>query len=113
MAEIWYIGITETEFNEEEQKIHEISLRTCIELLDLKSRYLTCNLDEFPILKTGNPLEDGSGYIYVIIKLTQEEIDAENEGSYKEGCYKLPNTLVEIENILREAGKEDRKRMEN
>ncbi len=113
MAEIWYIEITETEFNEKEQKIHEISFRACIELLDLRSRYLTCKLDEFPKLQTGDPIVDGSGYIYVIIKLTQEEIDSEQEGSYKEGFYKLPKTVVETENILREANENERKRRED
>ena len=113
MAEIWYIGITETEFNEKEQKIHEIPLRVCIELLDLRPRYLTCKLDEFPELKTGDPIVDNSGYIYVLIKLTQEEINSEQEGSYKEGFYKLPKTVVETGNILRVANKEERGRREN
>ncbi len=113
MAEIWYVGITETEFNEKEQKIHVIPLRACIELLDLRPRYLTCNLDEFPKLQTGDPLVDGSGYIYVLIKLTQEEIDSEKEGSFREGFYKLPKTVVETGNILREANEKERKRREN
>lgn len=113
MAEIWYVGITETEFNEKEQKIHEIPLRACIELLDLRPRYLTCSLDEFPELQTGDPLVDGSGYIYVLIKLTQEEIDSEKEGSFREGFYKLPKTVVETGNILREANEKERKRREN
>ena len=52
MAEIWYVGIKDTEFDEKEQKIHEIPLRACIELLDLRPKYLTCNLDEFPKLTT-------------------------------------------------------------
>ncbi len=112
MAEIWYIGIKETEYNEKEQKIHEIPLRACIELLDLRPRYLTCKLDEFPKLTTGNPLVDESGYIFVMIKLTQEEIDSEQEGSFKEGFYKLPLSVVETGNILREANEKERKRKE-
>ena len=112
MAEIWYVGLTETEFNEEEQKKYDIPLRLCIELLDMRPKYLTCKLDEFPELKTGNPLVDNSGYIYVIIKLRQEEINAEGEGSYKEGYYKLPITLVEVENILKEADEKERERRE-
>jgi len=113
MAEIWYIGITETEFNKKEQKIHEISLRACIELLDLRPRYLSCKIDEFPQLATGDPLVDNSGYIFVLVKLTQEEIDSEQEGSYKEGFYKLPKTVVETGNILRVANEKERKRRED
>ena len=112
MAEIWYVGITETEFNEKEQKIHEIPFRACIELLDLRSRYLICKLDEFPTLQTGDPLIDGSGYIFVLIRITQEEIDSEQEGSFKEGFYKLPKTVVETGNILRGAHERERKRKE-
>ena len=113
MAEIWYVGIKDTEFNEKEQKIHEIPLRACIELLDLRPKYLTCKLDEFPKLTTGNPLVDDSGYIYVMIKVTQEEIDSEKEGSYREGFYKLPITVVEAGNILREANEKAKKRQED
>ena len=110
MAEIWYIGIKETEYNEKEQKIHEIPLRVCIELLDLRPRYFLCGIDEFPKLLTGDPLVDESGYIFVLIKLTQDEIDSEKEGSFKEGIYKLPMTVVETGNILREASEKERKR---
>jgi len=113
MAEIWYVGITETEFNEKEQKIHEISFRACIELLDLRSRYLTCKLDGFPKLQTGDPLVDGSNFIYVLIKVTQKEIDSEQEGSFKEGFYKLPKTVIETGNILRKANEKERKRRED
>ena len=112
MAEIWYIGITETEFDEKEQKIHEIPLRACIELLDLRPKYFVSDLDEFPKLQTGDPLIDGSGYIYVLVKLTQDEIDSEKEGSFKEGFYKLPITVVETGNILRESNERARKRKE-
>jgi len=113
MAEIWYVGITETEFNENEQKIHEIPFRACIELLDLRSKYFICKLDEFPKLQTGDPLVDGSGYIFVLIKITQEEIDSEQEGSFKEGYHKLPKTVVETGNILRVANERERKRKED
>ena len=112
MAEIWYVGITETEFNEKEQKIHEVPLRACIELLDLRPRYFSSTLEEFPKLQTGDPLVDGSGYIYVLVRLTQEEIDSEQEGSFKEGFYKMPKTVVETGNILRAANERERKRKE-
>lgn len=113
MAEIWYVALAETEFKEDEQKMYEIPLRACIELLDMRPKYLTCKLEEFPELKTGDPLVDNSGYIYVLVKLTQDEIDAEGEGSYREGFYKLPMTLVEVENILKEADKKERERRKN
>ncbi|MGI9534152.1 MAG: hypothetical protein ACR2NW_04305 [Thermodesulfobacteriota bacterium] len=110
MAEFWYVGILEEEFNEKDQKMYDIPLRACIELLDMRPKQKICELDEFPELKTGNPLVDQSGYIYVLIKVTQEEIDSVHEGSYKEGIYKLPKTIVETENILKAADQKERER---
>ena len=109
MAEFWYVGILEEEFKEE-QKMYEIPIKACIELLDLRPKQWTCELDEFPELKTGDPLVDKSGYIYVLIKITQQEIDDNHEGSYREGIYKLQKTIVETENILKEADEKERKR---
>ena len=109
MAEFWYVGILEEEFKEE-QKIFELPLKACIDLLDLRPKQWVCSLEEFPELKTGNPLVDDSGYIYVLIKLTQQEIDENHEGSYQEGIYKLQKTIVETENILKEADEKAKKR---
>lgn len=101
MAEIWYVGIKE-ESLEGKSPVYEIPLKKCIELFDLRPAAWASPIDKLPKLKTGNQLIDESGYIYVLIKVTQEEIDSSSEGSYKEGWYKSPYTIVKTEKILKE-----------
>ena len=110
MAEFWYVGVLEKQFNEQTQKMYNVPLRACIEILGLRPNHRVCELNEFPELKTGNPLFDREDYISVIIKLKQEEIDSVHEGSYKEGIYKLPKTIIETEKLIKEAEQKELER---
>lgn len=109
MAEIWYVGIDEENI-EGKTPVYEIPLKKCLQLFDLRPGAWASPIDQLPKLKTGNPLIDNSGYIYVLIKITQDEIDSSNEGSYKEGWYKSPHTIVKTENILKEPDEDTRRR---
>lgn len=80
MAEIWYKGIFEEDFKEVEHKQFGLPKKNCISLIDLRPKHWVCELNEFPKLKTGNSLVDESGYIYVFIRITKEEIDSDREG---------------------------------
>lgn len=105
MAEVWYIPVDENTI-EGKSAVYDIPLKKCLDLFDLRPASWTCDLKEFPRLKTGDPLFDNSGYVYVLIKITQEEIDSAGEGSYREGWYKSPHTIVKTEQILRSPDKD-------
>jgi len=105
MAEIWYIGIKD-EGIEGKSPVYEIPLKKLLKIFDLRPGARVCGLDEFPELKTGNPIIDESGYVYVFIKITGEEIKESGEGSYNEGWYKSPHTIVMTEKILKQPHKD-------
>ncbi len=102
MAEVWYFSVNDTS-TEGKTPIYDIPLRKCIELFDLRPSHWVSSLDEFPTLRTGNPLIDNSGLVYVLFKITEEEIKESEEGSFKAGWYKSPHTVIATEKILREA----------
>ena len=105
MAEIWYIGIKEEDI-EGKSPVYEIPLKKLLKIFDLRPNSRVCSLEEFPQLKTGNPIIDESGYVYVLIRITEEEIEESGEGSYREGWYKSPHTIVMTEKILKKPDEE-------
>ncbi|MCI0481007.1 MAG: hypothetical protein L0213_05410, partial [Candidatus Dadabacteria bacterium] len=64
-----------------------------------------CGLDEFPELKTGNPLVDESGYIYVMMRVSGDEVDKYEDKRWKPGWYKSSLTIVGFEKNLRKKAK--------
>ena len=104
MAEIWYLGI-ETESLEDVEAVHERAFHECVELLELTPEKRECGPEAVPELKTGNPLVDESGYIYVLMRVTEDEINTHSEGDWEPGWYKSSVTIVGFENKLRKKPK--------
>lgn len=104
MAEVWYLSI-DTESLEDTQPRHERAFHECIEILELTPEKRECGPDEVPDLKTGNPLVDESGYVYVVVRVTEEELDDSGEGVWEPGWYKSSLTIVGYERELRKKPK--------
>jgi hypothetical protein len=104
MAEIWYLPI-ESESVEGLEPQYERPLRDGIELLELTPGKWQCGPDEFPVLKTGNPLVDDSGYVYVMMRVTDGELEKFDDKRWKPGWYKSSLTIVGFEKNLRKKPK--------
>ena len=104
MAEIWYLPIdSETVDGREPQ--YERNFRDGIELLELTPEKWQCGYDEFPELKTGNPLVDDSGYVYVLMRVSGDEVAKYDDKRWKPGWYKSSLTIVGFEKNLRKKPK--------
>lgn len=104
MAEIWYLEI-DTETLEDKEAVHERALHECIELLELTPEKRESGPETVPELKTGNPLVDESGYVYVLMRVTEDEINDLNDDNWEPGWYKSSVTIVGFENKLRKKPK--------
>lgn len=104
MAEIWYLSLDDN-VNEGDSARHEYHIIKCIELLELTPERWECGPEEKPELKTGNPLIDESGYIYVYMKAGEDEIEAEANKNWKPGWYKSSVSIVGLEKKLRKSSK--------
>lgn len=104
MAEVWYFNI-ETESLEGLEPRQELELGRCIELLDLTPDRWDSEVDTLPVVKTGISLVDESGYIYVFLKVLEDELDTYGDKRWKPGWYRSPLTVVGFELNLRKKPK--------
>ncbi len=104
MAEIWYLPI-DSESTEGREAQYERPLHDAISLLELVPEKWQCRADEFPALKTGNPLVDESGYVYVMLRVSGEEAAKYEDKRWKPGWYKSSLTIVGFEKNLRKKPK--------
>ncbi len=104
MAEVWYLNV-DTESLEGSEPTQVLELGRCIELLDLNPDRWDAELDALPELKTGDPLVDESGFVYVFMRVNGDELDAYGDKRWKPGWYKSPLTIVGFETNLRKKSK--------
>lgn len=104
MAEVWYLNV-DMESTEGVEPTETLELGRCIELLDLDPERWDTELDSFPKLKTGDPLIDESGFVFVYLSVGADEIEAYGDMRWKPGWYRSPLTLVGFETNLRKKSK--------
>ncbi len=104
MAEIWYLSLSE-ESDASSEPSYERSLIESIDLLELTPDDWNSPLDSDPELKTGNPLVDGSGYVYVFLKVHEDEVRSYGDEAWKPGWYKSSITIVGLEKKIRKKPK--------
>lgn len=75
MAEVWYLEIEASDLSGKEPR-YRIEFQECIALFELSAGRWRSAPEEIPQLKTGNPLIDESGYVYVYIRVRQDEIES-------------------------------------
>lgn len=104
MAEIWYLGIG-TETLEGLEPRHTASFAECVELLGVTPEKWESAPDEVPSLKTGNPLVDESGYIYVMLRAGEDDVSGHEDKGWKPGWYRSALTIVGFEKNVRKKPK--------
>ncbi len=104
MAEVWYLSI-DTESLEDVQAQREHPFHQCIELLEITPDRRECEPDVVPDLKTGNPLVDQSGYVYVMMRVTEDDLKSTGGSGWEPGWYKSSLTIVGYEKKLRKKPK--------
>ncbi|HSC34388.1 MAG TPA: hypothetical protein VLG45_03860 [Thermodesulfobacteriota bacterium] len=104
MAEIWYLPI-DSESTEGSEAQYERPLHVAIELLEITPAKWQCGTDDFPVLKTGDPLVDDSGYVYVMMRVGDDETAKYDDKRWKPGWYKSSLTIVGFEKNLRKKAK--------
>lgn len=104
MAEIWYIPIGAESLEGLEVK-YERNFRDSVEILELTPKRWLCGPEEFPQLKTGNPLVDDSGFVYVMMRVSSDELQKYDDENWKPGWYKSSLTIVGMEKNLRKKPK--------
>ncbi|MEW6145512.1 MAG: hypothetical protein AB1598_10890 [Thermodesulfobacteriota bacterium] len=104
MAEIWYLPV-DSESVEGMEAQYERPFHQAIELLELTPEKWQCGPDEFPGLKTGNPLIDESGYVYVMLRVGGDEVTKYEDHRWKPGWYRSSLTIVGFEKNLRKKPK--------
>lgn len=102
MADIFYFSVEDKEAADD-KRMFQIPLKDCVHLFDMRPWQRECAGDEFPSLKTGNPLVDSSGYIHVLMRISSKEIEESGEGSFDEGWYKMNMTVIEVQSIVGKA----------
>ncbi len=104
MAEVWYLNV-DTESLEGVEPTQVLELGRCIELLDLSPDKWDAEFDALPVLKTGDPFIDESGYVYIFMRLNGEEADTYVDKRWKPGWYRSHLTIVGFETNLRKQPK--------
>ena len=104
MADIFYFSVEDTEVSKD-KRMFQIPFKDCLKLFDIRPWQRDCGPDEFPTLKTGDPLVDASGYIHVLLRLSADEVEQSGEGSYEPGWYKMNMTVIEVQATVAEATK--------
>jgi len=100
MAEIWYMSVDAESIDEAELK-HEKPIAECIELLEIIPEKWVCDTESTPQLKTGDDFFDGSGYIFVLMKVDSDEILTLGDDGWKPGWYSSSVSIVGLEKKLR------------
>jgi hypothetical protein len=100
MAEVWYLEMDTVTLDGKEAR-YILEFKECIRLLELSPERWKCEPEKIPNLRTGNPLIDESGYVGVVIRVTQDEIDALEDKRWKPGWYLSPLTLIGAEKKLK------------
>jgi hypothetical protein len=104
MAEIWYLPV-DSESVEGSEAHYQRPLRDAIEFLELTPEKWQRGPDDFPELKTGNPFVDESGYVYVMMRVGEDEVAKYDDKRWKPGWYKSSLTIVGFEKNLRKKPK--------
>lgn len=99
MAEIWYLE-ADTE-NLDGKTKHDRSFIECIEILELRPERWDSDVDSIPNLMTGDPFVDGSGRIFLCVKVLDDELEVFPDKRWKPGWYKSDVTIVGMETKLR------------
>ena len=104
MAEVWYLEIETPDLSGKEPR-YRIDFQDCIALFELSAGRWRSAPEEIPQLKTGNPLIDESGYVY--IRVRQDEIESLGiREEWKAGWYFSPLTLIGAEKKLKSKNSE-------
>jgi hypothetical protein len=99
MAEIWYLN-TGTDTLEGKTPNYLISFKECVEIFELTDNCWRSKSGQIPELKTGNPIIDESGYVYVLVKVMSKELKSSSVKGWKAGCYVSPLTVINVEKKL-------------
>jgi hypothetical protein len=99
MAEIWYLN-TGTDTLEGKTPNYLISFKECVEIFELTDNCWRCKSGQIPELKTGNPIIDESGYVYVLVKVMSKELKSSRVKGWKAGWYVSPLTVINVEKKL-------------
>lgn len=86
MAEIWYLN-TGTVTLEGKKPNYLISFKECVEIFELTDNCWRSKSGRLPELKTGNPIIDESGYVYVLVKVMSKELKSSSVKGWKAGWY--------------------------
>ncbi len=109
MADIFYFSVEDKEASDEKW-MFKIPLKDCLYFFDIRPWQRECGIDEFPNLITGDPLVDSGGYVHVLMKISEDEIQESGEGSYEPGWYKMNMTIIEVQSIIAEVRKNKEKK---
>jgi hypothetical protein len=99
MAEIWYLN-TGTDTLEGKTPNYLISFKECVEIFELTDNCWRSKSGQIPELKTGNPIIDESGYVYVLVKVMSKELKSSSVKGWKAGWYVSPLTVINVEKKL-------------
>ena len=99
MAEIWYLN-TGTDTVEGKTPNYQIPFSECVEIFELTENCWRCKSGHIPELKTGNPIIDESGYVYVLVKVMSKELKRSSLKGWKAGWYMSPLTVINAEKRL-------------
>ncbi len=100
MAEVWYLEM-ETKTLENKEPRYRFDFDKCIELFNLSPGRWKCEPDKVPDLRTGNPLIDQvMGYVGVLVRVTQDELEGFGDKRWKPGWYLSPLTPIGAEKVL-------------
>lgn len=99
MAEVWYLN-TGTDTLEGKTPNYQISFRECVEIFELTDDCWRCKSGQIPELRTGNPIIDESGYVYVLVKVMSKELRGSSLKGWKAGWYISPLTVINAEKKL-------------
>jgi hypothetical protein len=99
MAEVWYLN-TGSDTLEGKTPNYQISFRECVEIFELTGDCWRSKSGQIPELKTGNPIIDESGYVYVLIKAMSKELKSSSLKGWRAGWYISPLTVINAEKKL-------------
>ena len=99
MAEIWYLN-TGTDTVAGKTPNYQVAFKECVEIFELTEECWRCKSGQIPELRTGNPIIDESGYVYVLVKVMSRELKRSSLKGWKAGWYMSPLTVINAEKKL-------------